>query len=112
MAFLGYNQQKLSNSDGSQGKGLIVKGNHCHGRKEKRGSDKRNSRSKSKGNNKKNIKCHQMGYYKECPKLKLVNDKKNKESSNSASVVESNSDYDDDDMLSISSGISDHLVDS
>ena len=53
-----------------------------------------------------------MEHYKECPKLKQGDDKKNEKSSNSASVAESSLDYDDGDMLSVSLGISDRLVDS
>ncbi|KAE8714902.1 hypothetical protein F3Y22_tig00110187pilonHSYRG00229 [Hibiscus syriacus] len=73
-ALLAHNQRKHNAGESSQADSLYVKGNRDRGRKpEKAGSEKRNSRSKSR--DKKTIhcyKCKEAGHMKrDCPKIKM-----------------------------------------
>ncbi|KAK4435064.1 hypothetical protein Salat_0669700 [Sesamum alatum] len=105
-ALLAHNQRKQNAGESSHGDSLYVKGNQERGRKlENEGSEKRNSRSKSRS--KKTIhcyKCKELGHMKrDCPKLKRQGDEKRDDSSKSANLVQNDkSNCSDGDMLSVS----------
>jgi hypothetical protein len=114
-ALLAFHQRKKVNDESYQGEGLIVKGNQERGRSSnKKGSNARNSWSKSK--KRKDVNCYKYGkkghMKRDCPDLKnKKKDDENEGSLRSANVVEDDLDTADGDMLSVA-GTSKHPVDS
>ena len=106
--------RKKASDEGTQGEGLVVKGNHERGRSNTRNGSSGN-KSRSKLGRKKDIqcyKCRKKGHMKrECSNRKKGNDDKEGSSKSANIVEEQGSESSDEDMLSISSD-SEHLVDS
>jgi hypothetical protein len=113
-ALLAFHQRKKNIDENSQGEGLVVKGNHEHGRSNNKG-DSKGKNSQSKSRKRKDIicyKCEKKGHIKrDCPDQKKNKDDENEGSSKSVNVVEDNSDDADGDMLSVASTL-EHPVDS
>lgn len=94
-----------------------MKGYQDRGRKKDGdGSYKGNTISKFRNQNKKNVECykcnHMSQFKKDCPNEKQDNERKDDGPSNSANVVEGDSDCTNGGMLFFSAGNSDKLHDS
>jgi hypothetical protein len=113
-ALLAFRQRKKNIDENSQGKWLVVKGNHERGRNNNRG-DSKGKNSPLKSRRRKDINCYKCGkngHIKwDCPDRKKNKDEENEGSLKSANVVEDNSDDADGDMLSVASTL-EHPMDS
>ncbi|XP_020571362.1 protein OPAQUE1-like [Phalaenopsis equestris] len=102
---LSWLDRKQNARESSHGDSLYIKGKQDHGRKkEKEGSGRQNSRSKSKGKREINCyKCKEPGHIKrDCPKLKKQTRKKGDTSLKYVNVAQNDSsDCSDGDMLSV-----------
>ena len=89
-ALLGFQMRKKASDEGTQGEGLVVKGNQERGRNNTRNGSSGN-KSRSKSRRRKDIQCYKCGkkghMKRECPNRKKGNDDK-EGSSKSANVVE------------------------